>query len=107
MRLAAENPDLPAAAVAMSGRAMPATELVATPLWYLIGEHDEKYSPAEGRKMTTGLQQLGARAQFTEVENAGHAILGAALHRDDVFEWLFAQRKTNGGGQASGPHCSG
>lgn len=91
MHLLREHPTYFAAAAPLSGRVFPAEELTGTPMWHMIGEHDEAFSPAESENMVRRLQSLGADARFTKVKNKGHGILGVLSDRE-LHEWLFARK---------------
>lgn len=91
MHMLSEHPSYFAAAVLLSGRPLPAEELTGTPIWHMIGEHDDAFSPAAGEKMVRQLQSLGADARFTKVKNKGHGILGILGDRE-IHEWLFMRK---------------
>lgn len=93
--LIARHRDLFACAVPISGdlHVDAARDLLSFPLWAFHGETDPLVSNANTRAMAALMRQLGGLARYTEFPGVGHDAWAPAFARDDLYEWLFAQRR--------------
>jgi predicted peptidase len=88
-------PGLFAAAVPIAGDldVERARDLVNFPLWAFHGERDELVSNVNTRAFAALAQRLGGSARYTEFPGVGHDAWRPTFARDDLYEWLFAQRR--------------
>lgn len=88
-------PGLFAAAVPISGDldVECASDLVHFPLWAFHGEKDALVSNTNVRAFAALTQKLGGSARYTEFSGVGHDAWAPTFARDDLFEWLFSQRR--------------
>jgi predicted peptidase len=88
-------PGLFTAAVPISGDldVERARDLVRFPLWAFHGEHDELVSNTNIRAFAALSQQLGGLARYTEFPGVGHDAWQPTFARDDLYAWLFSQRR--------------
>ena len=62
------------------------------PEWIFHGVLDQSVDVQYSRDMYAALQAVGAPVQYTEYANLGHDIWTTTYPRQDMQEWLFAQR---------------
>ncbi|MDX2015907.1 MAG: PHB depolymerase family esterase [Myxococcaceae bacterium] len=88
-------PGLFAAAVPIAGDldVERARDLVHFPLWAFHGEQDELVSNTNTRAFAALTQKLGGSARYTELPGVGHDAWAPTFARDDLYEWLFSQRR--------------
>jgi predicted peptidase len=88
-------PGLFAAAVPIAGDldVERARDLVNFPLWAFHGERDELVPNTNTRAFAALAQKLGGLARYTEFPGVGHDAWGPTFARDELYEWLFAQRR--------------
>jgi predicted peptidase len=102
--LARERPDLFAALVPVCGGiardyddapyADVARQFRDTPIRIFHGARDEVVSPEYSRRMAQALREAGARdARYTEFPDADHNAWDAAYATQELWTWLFAQRR--------------
>lgn len=89
------NPGMFAAAVPVCGRGDPAkAEYIAKiPIWIFHGDKDRLVSVDYSRDMFEELKKAGGNPRYTEYEGVGHNSWDKAYATDELWEWLFAQRK--------------
>lgn len=65
------------------------------PIWALHGQKDGVVPISRAREMVIALTKAGhaPEIRYTEYPGVGHNSWAQTYKRDDVFEWLFAQRK--------------
>ena len=65
------------------------------PVWALHGQDDGVVPISRAREMIVALAQAGhaPEVRYTEYPGVGHNSWTQTFKRDDVFEWLFGQRK--------------
>ena len=65
------------------------------PVWALHGQNDGVVPISRTREMIVALAQAGhaPEVRYTEYPGVGHNSWTQTFKRDDVFEWLFGQRK--------------
>lgn len=69
-------------------------KLTNVPLWAFHGAKDKAIPLEESKKLVQQIQQAGGQAKLTILPDAGHGICDEVCHRDDLWQWLFAQRRT-------------
>ena len=89
------NPGMFAAAVPVCGKADPAkAEYIAKiPIWIFHGDKDALVSVDYSRDTFEALKKAGGNPRYTEYEGLGHNSWDKAYATDELWEWLFAQRK--------------
>lgn len=70
-----------------------AQRLSRLPIWIFHGDADRAVPVEESRRMTAALKAIGADVQFTEVAGFGHPVWDLAYAREDLFAWLFSQKR--------------
>jgi poly(3-hydroxybutyrate) depolymerase len=93
----AAHPERFAAAVPVCGTWQPddALKLARVPVWVFHGEKDPTV-PVEGsRRMIAALKTSGASPRYTEYPGVGHNSWSSAYATDELWEWLFAQRRAS------------
>lgn len=65
------------------------------PVWAFHGQNDGVVPISRAREMIVALAQAGhaPEVRYTEYPEVGHNSWTQTFKRDDVFEWLFGQRK--------------
>jgi predicted peptidase len=91
------KPELLAAAVPICGGGDPAyaTKFNVTPVWAFHGAADPVVLPDRSRVMIKALQDAGGRPIYTEYEAVGHDSWSMTFDNRLLWDWLFAQRKTD------------
>jgi predicted peptidase len=92
-----------AAAAPVCGGGDPAfaPKLAKLPLWVFHGEVDDVVLPIRSRDMIAAIKAAGGSPKYTEYSGAGHDVWSATYSDPAVWDWLFAQRKTNMPGSQS------
>lgn len=91
----AAHPERFAAAVPICGmwQAEDAAKMVRVPVWAFHGEKDPTV-PVEGsRKMIAAMKAAGASPRYTEFPGVGHNSWTPAYAAEEMWEWMFAQRR--------------
>lgn len=70
-----------------------AARMKEIPLWFFHGEDDPTVAVDESRRFVKNLQAKDANVKLTVYENTAHNCWDKTYARDDLYEWLFAQRK--------------
>lgn len=72
-----------------------AADYQGIPIWALHGQKDSVVPISRAREMVVALTKAGhaPELRYTEYPGVGHNSWARTFKRDDVFEWLFAQRK--------------
>lgn len=91
------HPEWFAAAVPICGGGMywNASRLKEVPIWAFHGALDAVVFPSESRNMVDAVNRNGGCARLTVFENDNHNSWDNAFATDEMWQWLFAQRKTN------------
>jgi len=65
------------------------------PVWAFHGQNDTVVPISRAREMVVALTQAGhsPELRYTEYPNVGHNSWSQTFRRDDVFDWLYAQRR--------------
>ena len=89
-----------AAAVPVSGAGDPsrANELKDMPIWAFHGADDQTVPVSGSRGMIGAIRAAGGKPRYTEYPDGKHVIWVTAFNvdvpsADNIFQWLFAQRK--------------
>ncbi len=94
---AATRPDRFAAMIEVCGGGDPlwAERYAGVAIWAFHGQSDTVVPIARSREMITALSQNGhwPELRYVEYPKVGHNSWTQTFRRDDVFEWLFSQRK--------------
>jgi predicted peptidase len=93
--LIAAEPQRFAAAAPVCGIWQPedAPKMARVPIWAFHGEKDPTV-PVEGsRRMVAALKAANASPRYTEYPGVGHNSWSAAYATDELWEWMFAQRR--------------
>lgn len=89
--------DLFAAAVPICGGGDPswADRYGKLPIWAFHGTDDRAVPVERSQEMIAALKTAGHQpeAKYTEYEGAGHDVWTRTYQRDDLFQWLFSQRR--------------
>lgn len=72
-----------------------AERYAGTPIWAFHGQDDNVVPVARGREMISALTEAGHHPELRYVEypGVGHNSWTQTYARDDVYSWLFSQRK--------------
>ena len=72
-----------------------ADQYAGIPVWAFHGQKDTVVPISRAREMIVGLTEAGhsPELRYTEYPNVGHNSWSQTFKRDDVFDWLFSQRK--------------
>jgi len=91
------RPDLVTAAVPVCGGGDPALagRLTDVPLWVFHGDEDTTVPTSRSRAMVQAIGMAGGEPVYTELAGVGHDAWTPAFARDDLLDWLFAQRRQN------------
>jgi predicted peptidase len=93
--LAAAHPEKWAAIVPICGGGDPksAEKIKDIPCWCWQGDKDRAVPVARSREMVAALKAAGGKPRYTELEWIGHNSWDAAYASEDLYAWLFAQKK--------------
>jgi predicted peptidase len=89
------HPGMFTAAVAVCGRGDPAEAkyIAKMPIWIFHGDKDTLVPVDYSRDMVEALKKAGGNPKYTEYKGVGHNSWDRAYATDELWEWLFAQRK--------------
>lgn len=92
---AAAYPDRWAAIVPICGGGDPkvAAAIKHIPCWVWHGDKDTAVRVDLSRQMVEALKKAGGEPRYTELEHIGHNSWDPAYAADDLYAWLFAQKK--------------
>lgn len=93
--LAAAYPEKWAAIVPICGGGNPADadKIKHIPCWVWHGDKDQAVKVERSRDMVAALKKAGGTPRYTELEEIGHFSWDAAYASEDLYAWLFAQKK--------------
>lgn len=87
------------AAVALCGGGNPkdACTMATIPMWIQHGTRDEAVSVNQSRIMVKAIRDCnnGKNLIYTEIPGANHGALERVFRGDEMYDWLFAQVRTN------------
>lgn len=88
-------PDRWAAMVPICGGGDPkgAEVIKHIPCWAWHGTEDQAVKVDLSRQMVEALKAAGGKPRYTELEHVGHNSWDPAYAADDLYSWLFAQKK--------------
>lgn len=89
------HPKMFAAAVPVCGGGAPdfAEKFATVPIWVFHGAKDDVIPVTKSREMVAALRAAGGKPKYTEFPDAGHDIIKRTYQNDELFEWLFAQKR--------------
>ncbi len=97
--LAAERPDLFAAAVPICGNGSAealAQGLTRVPIWAFHGSDDSVIPAQASQELVAAIKEArGQHVRYTEYSGVGHNSWERALSDPELLEWLFAQSRNN------------
>jgi predicted peptidase len=70
-----------------------AAKMARVPVWAFHGEKDPTVPVDGSRRMVAALKAAGASPRYTEYPDVGHNSWTAAYATDELWEWMFAQRR--------------
>lgn len=89
------------AAVALCGGGNPkdACNLATIPLWVQHGNRDEAVPVKYSRDMVAAIKKCneGKNLIYTEIPGANHGALERIFRTDEMYDWLFAQKRLHEG----------
>jgi predicted peptidase len=93
--VAAAHPDKWAAIVPVCGGGDPkwAETIKDIPCWDFHGDKDPAVPVARSREMIAALKKAGGHPKYTEYPGVGHNSWDKAYNTDELWTWLFAQKK--------------
>lgn len=102
--LIAAQPDRFAAAVPVCGIWTPpdAPKMARVPIWAFHGKTDPTVPVSGSRDMIAALKAAGASPKYTEYPGVGHNSWSPAYATDELWTWLFAQRRSASAAAATG-----
>jgi predicted peptidase len=94
-RAAAAHPGMFAAIVPICGGGDPvrAEAFRDLAVWAFHGERDEVIPVEESERMIEAIRKSGGHPRLTVLPNAGHGICETVCLREELWEWLFHQRR--------------
>ena len=93
--LAAAYPERWAAVVPICGGGTPsdAEKIKDLPIWAFHGDADGAVKVEKSRDMVAALKAAGGKPRYTELAFVGHNSWDAAYAVDELYSWMFAQKK--------------
>lgn len=93
--LISRHPEKFAAAVPICGGGDPkqADKLVKMPIWVFHGAKDTAVKVERSRDMVEAIKKAGGNPKYTEYPNEAHASWVPAYKDEEMFKWLFAQKR--------------
>jgi predicted peptidase len=94
--MAAAYPERWAAVVPICGGGDPtdAEKIKALPIWVFHGDADAAVKVEKSRDMIAALKAAGGKPRYTEMANVGHNSWDPAYAVDELYSWMFSQKKT-------------
>ncbi len=94
--LAAEYPEIFAAAVPICGGGDPALAqpLSIIPIWAFHGEKDMNVPVSGSRDVIDAIKKVGGKPIYTEFPGKAHDISKEVIATPGLLDWLFSQRRT-------------
>jgi predicted peptidase len=101
MHFVGKHADKITAGVALCGGGNPADacNLASVPMWIQHGTRDEAVPVRYSREMATAIRKCngGKNLIYTEIPGANHGALERVFRNDEMYDWLFAQKRTQRG----------
>lgn len=79
--------------IAGGGGSDDAKNLRDIPLWAFHGGNDQVVPVTESERMVDAIKNAGGNAKLTILPNAEHGICDDVLGREELWQWLFAQKR--------------
>jgi predicted peptidase len=70
-----------------------AAKMTAVPVWVFHGDKDAVVPVDSSRQMIAALKAAGAAPRYTELPGVGHDSWTTAYATDELWDWMFAQRR--------------
>jgi predicted peptidase len=95
--LISRYPDKFAAAVPICGGGDPrqAEKIARIPIWCFHGTKDNAVKVERSRDMIEAIKKAGGKPKYTEYPDEGHASWVPAYKDEEMFKWLFDQKREN------------
>lgn len=97
MHFAGKYPEIVTAGVALcgGGSTNDACNLATIPFWIQHGTADKAVPISESRVMVKAIKECkgGKKLVYTEVKGANHGDLEKVFRTNDMYDWLFTQKK--------------
>jgi predicted peptidase len=77
-----------------------AAKLAQVPTWCFHGAKDNAVPVERSREMVAAIRAAGGDIQYTEYPDGGHNVWDDAYGDKEMWNWLFAQRRTSVGEEA-------
>jgi len=94
----AASSDIFAAAVPVCGGGDPtwSSKYAGMPIWAFHGSEDKAVPVGRSREMIESLEKAGQKppAIYTEYEGGGHDVWTQTYRRNDLYRWLFSQKRS-------------
>ena len=99
--IAAAYPERWAAVVPICGGGDPAdaAAIKDLPIWVFHGDADGAVKVEKSREMVAALKAAGGKPRYTELAYVGHNSWDAAYAVDELYSWMFSQKKVAKAGQ--------
>lgn len=93
--LISRHPEMFAAAVPVCGGGddKQASKIAKLPIWAFHGAKDTAVKPERSRAMIEAIKKVGGDPKYTEYPDVGHASWAPAYKDEEMFKWLFAQKR--------------
>ncbi len=79
-----------------------APHLTETPVWCFHGDQDDRVPVTRTRAMVAAIRKAGGeQIKYTEYDGAGHSIWDRAYAEEELWKWLFEQRRPSGANNAA------
>jgi predicted peptidase len=75
------------------GKVEDAAKIKDIPTWVLHGDTDSAVKVDLSRKMVEALKAAGGKPRYTEMAHVGHNSWDPAYAIDELYSWMFAQKK--------------
>lgn len=101
--LAARYPEIFAAAIPICGGGDPqfAQQLAKVPIWAFHGEKDMNVPVSGSRDVIDAIKKAGGTPRYTEFPGKAHDITNEVMATPGLLDWMFKQRKDNGGSSST------
>ena len=84
-----------AAPVCGGGDPKMVSKFAKLPIWCFHGDADTVVKPVRSREMVDALRMVGSPIKYTEYPGVQHDSWSATYSNSDLYEWLFAQKKSD------------
>jgi pimeloyl-ACP methyl ester carboxylesterase len=90
------HPDRFAAAIPICGAGNPelAKQIVDVPVWAFHGDADRNVPVTGSRNMIEAIRSAGGKPKYNEFPGVGHNVWPEVNKTEGVFDWLFAQKRS-------------